>query len=82
MAFSLAHSTLFSKPSILLYRRSLALSLQCSSFSTSAASLFPDNNKVHRQNKSRQPVAASLLELGGVKIAREGKLSTILLYFP
>ncbi|KAK4481516.1 hypothetical protein RD792_012417, partial [Penstemon davidsonii] len=75
MAFSLAHSTLLSKPSFFLHRsRSIAFCLHFSSFCTSssstsaaAASVLPS----HNVKKWRQPVAASLLELGGVKIARD-----------
>ncbi|XP_022869696.1 phenylalanine--tRNA ligase, chloroplastic/mitochondrial-like, partial [Olea europaea var. sylvestris] len=60
MAFTLLQSTLFSKPSLFFHRRSFAFYIQLSFFSTNSA--FPSD-------KFRQPMA-SVLELGGVKIAK------------
>ncbi|KAF5944648.1 hypothetical protein HYC85_018725 [Camellia sinensis] len=69
MAFSFAQYTLFSKPSLFLHRngfKSFSFSISLSRFSTSTA-VSPDSLRRH---KSRQP-AASLLELGGVKMAKD-----------
>ncbi|XP_058208791.1 phenylalanine--tRNA ligase, chloroplastic/mitochondrial-like [Rhododendron vialii] len=71
MAFSFAQSTFFSKPSLFLHKngfRSFAFSLSFSlSFSTSAV---VSSDKIPH-HKWRQPVVASVLELGGVKIAKD-----------
>ncbi|XAR59403.1 Phenylalanine--tRNA ligase [Bertholletia excelsa] len=70
MAFSFAQSTLFSKPSLFLRTNrfsSFAFSVSISRFSTSTA---VSSDKPHRY-KSRQPVAASVLELGGFKISKK-----------
>ncbi|CAA3020757.1 Hypothetical predicted protein [Olea europaea subsp. europaea] len=64
MAFTLLQSTLFSKPSLFSHRRSFAFYIQLSFFATNSA--FPSD-------KFRQPMA-SVLELGGVKIAKAGNM--------
>ena len=84
MAISLAHATLFSRTSLFLSRnsRSLAFCIPFSTSSSSAASAASSSlpsDKLHR-NKWRSPVA-SVLELGGVKIGREGNLDTQLKIF-
>ena len=85
MAISLAHATLFSRTSLFLSRNSRSLAF-CIPFSTSssssaasAASSSLPSDKLHR-NKWRSPVA-SVLELGGVKIGREGNSDTQLKFF-
>ena len=84
MAISLAHATLFSRTSLFLSRnsRSLAFCIPFSTSSSSAASAASSSlpsDKLHR-NKWRSPVA-SVLELGGVKIGREGNSDTQLKFF-
>ena len=83
MAISIAHNTLFSRTSLFLSRNSRSLA-SCIPFSTSssssaAASFSLPSDKLHR-NKWRSPVV-SVLELGGVKIGREGNLDTQLKFF-
>lgn len=65
-AISLAHYSIFSKPSVFLRRNPVGTFNFSLSFSTSSA-VTSDN--FHRR-KWRQPVA-SVVELGGVKIAKE-----------
>lgn len=73
MAFSFAQSTFFSKPSLFLHKNgfgSFAFSLSFSPrFSTSA-------DKIPHHKLRQQPVTAAVLELGGVKIAKDGNLPT------
>ena len=82
MAISLAHAILFSRTSLFLSRNSRSLAF-CIPFSTSSSSAAAapslPSDKLHR-NKWRSPVA-SVLELGGVKIGREGNLDTQLNFF-
>ncbi|KAL0352662.1 UNVERIFIED_CONTAM: Phenylalanine--tRNA ligase, chloroplastic/mitochondrial [Sesamum angustifolium] len=73
MAISFANATIFSKPSLFLQRSTLAFCLRFSSFSTSSATV-----QFHAHKKWRQPVASSLVELGGLKISREGFLGQFL----
>ncbi|KAL6546206.1 hypothetical protein OROMI_021927 [Orobanche minor] len=67
MAFSTAYSTLFSNSFILMRKRSLAFCLHFSSVSSSAL----PSDKAHSHKKWRGPLTASLIDLGGVKLARE-----------
>ncbi|KAL6561850.1 hypothetical protein OROGR_002857 [Orobanche gracilis] len=67
MAFSTTYSTLFSKSFILRRKRSLAICLHFSSVSSSAL----PSDKVNSHKKWRPPLSASLIDLGGVKLARE-----------
>jgi phenylalanyl-tRNA synthetase alpha chain len=67
MAMSLAQATIFSRTSLFLSRNALRRFTFCVPSSSSSS----DNL---RRKKWSQPVA-SVLELGGVKIAREGNLS-------
>lgn len=76
MAFSFAQSTFFSKPSLFLHKngfRSFAFSLSFSPCFSTSAVVYSGKIPHH---KWRQPVVASVLELGGVKIAKEGNLPT------
>ncbi|PSS11088.1 Phenylalanine--tRNA ligase [Actinidia chinensis var. chinensis] len=69
MAISFAQSTIFSKRSVFLPRNgftSFAVSISISCFSTSAA-VSSDNNRPHKWRQQ----ATSVLELGGVKIAKD-----------
>lgn len=71
MAFSLAQTILFSKTSLSIRTNGLRSFSFCLPFSSSsAASVSPDKLQ---SKKWRQPVA-SVLELGGVKIAKDGNL--------
>lgn len=63
VAISFAHSTFLSKPSLFLSRNRVA------AFAFSTASAVSSDNL--RTKKWRHPVAASAVELGGVKIAKE-----------
>jgi hypothetical protein len=75
MAMSLAQATLFSRTSLFLSRNGLRSFTFCIPFSSSSvASTSLPSDKLHR-NKWRQPVA-SVLELGGLKIGREGNFDT------
>ncbi|CAA3020759.1 phenylalanine--tRNA ligase, chloroplastic mitochondrial [Olea europaea subsp. europaea] len=67
MAFTVFQSALFSNPSLFSRRRTFNFCIQFSSFST--ASAFP-SDKFQLHKKWRQPVS-SVLELGGVKIAKD-----------
>lgn len=66
-AISLAQLTLLSKSSIFLCRNRLGTFNFSVAFSTSSAPSFSNFS----QKKWRQPVAASVVEIGGLKIAKE-----------
>lgn len=74
MAFAAAQTILFTRHSLLLHKNSFkgfslsAPSFLSSCFSSSSSALSSD--QIHRQ-KWRSPVV-SVLELGGVKVAKEG----------
>lgn len=76
-AFSFAQALLFSKTSLSLRTNGLKSFAFCLPFSSSSAALSCD--KTHSK-KWRQPVV-SVLELGGVKIAKDGKFHHFLIFF-
>ncbi|KAJ9672963.1 hypothetical protein PVL29_026292 [Vitis rotundifolia] len=74
VAISLAQATLFSKPSILLHRKAINGFSFSIPFSSSSAQKI-------QTHKWRQPVV-SVLELGGVKVGRDGVMEGVRVFFP
>lgn len=77
MVISSVHATLFARASFFCQSNGLRSFRSCLPFSSSAASVSTRNLS---QKKWRQPVL-SVLDVGGVKISREGTLG-ISFWFP
>lgn len=81
MALSLAKSTFFSNPTSYFPKngiRSFGFLVPFSSFSTSSP--FPAVDGVHGHKKRQSSVVASALDLGGVKISKDGQFTYVSLF--